>query len=118
DARSIGACRRGWNVIPIQAQENLVAKSKKPSGKRKSPKPELASPPPDNPLLRHEEMDLDRFSPETIATVAETLAAAMAVPGEGKKSRPPRGAAPSAAAILGGEMTQSARQPLAALQHG
>jgi photosystem II stability/assembly factor-like uncharacterized protein len=62
-------------------------------------------------------MDLDRFPPETIAAVEESMAAAaVAPPGEGKKSRPPRGIAPLAASATGGEMAQLARQRLAALQ--
>jgi photosystem II stability/assembly factor-like uncharacterized protein len=74
-------------------------------------------PPPDNPLLRHEETDLDRFPTETIQAVAQTLAAAVGVPGKGKQGRVPRGAAPSAASVHGGEMAQMARRRLAALDH-
>jgi hypothetical protein len=91
-----------------------MAKRKKPAS---SARPRLAVPPPDNPLLRHEEFDLDRLPRATISEVVTAIATATApagVAGGGKAGRPPRGATP-ARAIARGEVKQIAHHRLEAL---
>ena len=78
----------------------MARSSKKKVAAPKTKKTKLygpAVPPPDNPLVRHEELSLDRFSPEVREAVSIATRGAAEPPGAGKKSRPPRGAAPAAA---------------------
>src|SRR5262245_3279382 len=74
-----------------------------------------ATPPPDNPLLRNEESNLDRLSQESIAGAFVGAALALAASPTGKPVRPPRGATP-AAAVAAGELTRIAQLRLEVLR--